>query len=89
MIEDELEQSPKAEATASVEEKTGAMAETEATQETERSGEGNGEGTDSPDSSLKAPIGLPADVRTKLRKLEKLESRYQGMVKSGWKSQLF
>lgn len=27
-----------------------------------------------------APVELPAEVRTKLRKLEKLESRYQGMT---------
>jgi hypothetical protein len=34
------------------------------------------------DTSLKAPE-LPTEVRTKLRKLEKLESRYQGRLFAG------
>lgn len=55
------------------------MADSNASQDAGGSGEGIGKSMEiKADASPKASIELPTDVRTKLRKLEKLESRYQG-----------
>lgn len=57
------------------------MVDSNASQEAGGSGDGNGKSTETKaDASPKASIELSPDVRTKLRKLEKLESRYQGTL---------
>jgi hypothetical protein len=79
VIEDEAEDTTKGEASTAAEKKTGPMADSNSNQEAGGSGEGSGKGPESKaDASPRASTDLPADVRTKLRKLEKLESRYQG-----------
>lgn len=61
---------------AAMDEKTGALAEGAASNEAKEEAKENG--VEKPVEAISQPVELPADVRTKLRKLEKLESRYQG-----------
>jgi hypothetical protein len=78
VIEDESEE-PSRVGTPSVgEEKAAAMAEGNTIAETAVSGDGREKVVEmAVEASPKAPE-LPTEVRTKLRKLEKLESKYQG-----------
>lgn len=81
MIEDESEGPSRVGTPANVDEKTPQPADN-MTPPTSVSGEGGekaGEfSADAP--AAPAPVELPADVRTKLRKLEKMESRYAGKI---------
>lgn len=80
MLEDESEEPSRVGTPAIVEEKAVTMAESNAPAEAGGSGEGNEKAPQiTVQASPKAPE-LPPEVRTKLRKLEKLESKYQGRV---------
>ncbi len=78
VIEDDSEEPSRAGTPAIGEEKTAAMAEGNATRDARALGENSEKvGEKAVEAPPKAPE-LPTEVRTKLRKLEKLESKYQG-----------
>lgn len=80
VIEDESEEPSRVGSPAIGEEKPATMAEGNATAKAEASGESSEKTTEKAvGASPKAPE-LSPEVRTKLRKLEKLESKYQGRV---------
>jgi len=54
------------------------MAESNATSEAGGSGDGSDKGAEKTGNIPPKAAELPTEVRTKLRKLEKLESKYQG-----------
>lgn len=83
VIEDDSEEPSRAGTPAIGEEKAAAMAESNATGEAGALGESNEKVAEKAvEAPPKAPE-LPTEVRTKLRKLEKLESKYQGTVVCG------
>ena len=77
MIEDESEEPSRVGTPANMGEKTALIAEDEAPA---AAGSVNGSEKGSEKETPPTTIELPVDVRAKLRKLEKLESRYQGML---------
>jgi hypothetical protein len=79
VIEDDSEEPSRVGTPAIAEDKGATMPEGNAPSESVASGEGSERGTEkATDMSPKGPADLPIEVRTKLRKLEKLESKYQG-----------
>lgn len=80
VIEDESEEPSRVGTPAIGEEKTPTMAEGNAPVESGASGESKEKPAEKPvETTTKAPEMSP-EIRAKLRKLEKLESKYQGMV---------
>jgi hypothetical protein len=78
VIEDESEESSRVGTPAIGEEKPTTMAENNAPAEAEASGEINEKAVEKPIEPLpKAPEVSP-EIRTKLKKLERMESKYQG-----------
>jgi hypothetical protein len=83
VIEDESEEPSRVGTPAIGEQKDTTMAEGNATTDPRASGESSENGAEKAvEASPKAPE-LSPEVRTKLRKLEKLESKYQGEVLCG------
>lgn len=78
MIEDESEE-PSRVGTPSIGEKVTTMAEGNAPTEAGASGESKEKAAEKAEGPTQAPE-LPPEIRTKLRKYEKLESKYQGKV---------
>jgi hypothetical protein len=83
VIEDESEEPSRVGTPAIEDEKLAAMTEGNATGETGGSGEGNEKAAEKVVEAPPKTIELPTEVRTKLRKLEKLESKYQGRIVCG------
>jgi hypothetical protein len=79
VIEDESEE-PSRVGTPAIEEKAATMAEGNASGEAGASGESKERAAEKPVEAAPKASELPPEVRTKLRKLEKLESKYQGRV---------
>ena len=76
MIEDESEEPSRVGTPANMDEKTALIAEDGAPA---AAGSVNGSEKGPEKETPPTTVELPVDVRAKLRKLEKLESRYQGM----------
>ena len=82
VIEDEFEEPSRAGTPSIGEEKVTTMAEGNAPTEAGASGESKEKAAETPEGQPKAPE-LSPEIRTKLRKYEKLESKYQGRVICG------
>ena len=83
VIEDESEEPSRVETPAIADEKTAPMAESNAGAEGGASGEVNEKAAEkAAEPSPKAPEVSP-DIRTKLKKLDRMETKYQGRVLRG------
>lgn len=81
VIEDEPEEPSRVGTPDIMDEKAALMADSNAPTEANAAMDGGEKVSEkAPDTAPRPSTELPADVRTKLRKLEKLESRYQGMI---------
>lgn len=79
MIDDDSEEPSRVGTPAISEDKSDPMTQKQAPPAVNSSGnERNTEGENTGEAVQRPPAELPPDVRAKLRKLEKLESRYQG-----------
>ena len=83
VIEDDSEEPSRVGTPAIGEEKTATMPESNAPAETGAAGEDKEKAVEMPpEPSPKAPE-IPPEIRTKLKKLERMETKYQGTVYTG------